>query len=218
MPEARIGWLPRGVDSERFHPDRRRRGFFDRFGLDGGPILLYVGRLAPEKNLEPLLDAFALLRADRPEVRLALVGDGPARAALESRAAEGVAFCGYLAGEELAAAYASADLFVFPSRTDTFGNAVLEAMASGLPVVVAREGGPAEQIVDGRDGQVVDCASSAPLAAALAELLSDELRRRALGRAARAAAESRGWDPFLDALFGDGDYSKTIDETLSQGT
>lgn len=212
---GRLRWLPRGVDAERFHPGRRRADFFGRFFAAGGsdpggaaspanaPVLLYVGRLAPEKNLELLLEAFRWLRERRPEARLALVGDGPSRAALEERApGPAVAFCGVLAGDELADAYASADLFVFPSRTDTFGNAVLEAMASGLPVVVAREGGPAEQVDDGVEGLVVDCASPAPLAEALARLLASEIRRRQLGRAARAAAAGRGWDSFLDALFG----------------
>ena len=202
IPPERVRWLPRGVDAERFHPERRRRGFFARFGLDDGPTLLYVGRLAPEKNLELLLDAFASLRDTHPDARLALVGDGPSRAALEGRAGAGVAFCGVLAGDELATAYASADLFVFPSRTDTFGNAVLEAMASALPVVVAREGGPAEQVEEGRNGRVVDCSAAEPLARAVAGLLDDGALRRSFALAARASAEERGWDAFLDALFG----------------
>lgn len=199
---ARLRALPRGVDAERFHPGRRRRETFARFGLPGGITFLYVGRLAPEKNLELLLDAFAELSARRPEVGLALIGDGPARAALEARARGAVAFCGTLTGDALAEAYASADLFVFPSRTDTFGNAVLEAMASGLPVVASADGGPAEQLRDGIDGWIVDGGSVAAWSGALERLAADPVGRRGAGRSARAAAEGRGWEPFLDALFG----------------
>lgn len=199
---TRLRPLPRGVDAERFHPGRRRRDTFAKLGLPAGTTFLYVGRLAPEKNLELLLDAFARLAERRQDVGLALVGDGPARAALEARARGPVAFCGYLAGDALAEAFASADAFVFPSRTDTFGNAVLEAMASGLPAVVTAEGGPAEQIEPGRDGWVVDGASAEAWATTLERLAVDPVGRRAAGRAARAAAERRGWDPFLDALFG----------------
>jgi glycosyltransferase involved in cell wall biosynthesis len=198
----RLRPLPRGVDAERFHPGRRRRDTFARGSLPAGTTFLYVGRLAPEKNLELLLDAFAGLAAVRDDVGLALVGDGPLRAALERRARGPVAFCGTLAGDPLAEAYASADVFVFPSRTDTFGNAVLEAMSSGLPVVASAEGGPAEQLRDGVDGWIVDGTSVEAWRAALARLAADPVGRRVAGRAARAAAELRGWEPFLDALFG----------------
>ncbi|MCB1009079.1 MAG: glycosyltransferase, partial [Acidobacteria bacterium] len=149
LERERLRLLPRGVDSVRFAPERRRTGFFERWGLGAGTTLLYVGRLTREKNLEVLLDAFAAVAERRPGVHLAIVGDGPARGALEARAVGGVAFTGYLEGDELAAAYASADLFVFPSRTDTFGNVVLEAMASGLPVLATPVDGAVDLVVDG---------------------------------------------------------------------
>ena len=208
---GRLAHLPRGVDTDRFHPDRRRRDYFPGLGVEGGPVALYVGRLAPEKNLEVLLDAFARARESHPGARLVLVGDGPARDGLERRSGPGVTFAGVRGGDALATAYASADLFVFPSRTETFGNAVLEAMASGLPVVVAREGGPAEQIEDGCEGLVVDAAAAAPLAAALSRLLHDDTLRHVLGRAARRSAENRGWDAFLSALFGSPPASVSVE-------
>jgi glycosyltransferase involved in cell wall biosynthesis len=130
-----------------------------------------------------------------------LVGGGPQAAELE-RAYPDALFTGPRQGEALAEAYASADVFVFPSRTDTFGNAVLEAMSSGLPVVASAEGGPAEQLRDGVDGWIVDGTSVEAWRAALARLAADPVGRRVAGRAARAAAELRGWEPFLDALFG----------------
>lgn len=201
----RLRELPRGVDLEQFSPARRRPGFFDRWLPGDAPVLLYVGRVSREKNLEALLGAFSELAtrgAAGCGARLAIVGDGPDRGALERRwTSPSVAFIGYLEGEELAAAFASADLFVFPSRTDTFGNVVLEAMASGLPVVVSSDGGPAEQIRHGEDGLVVDLDRPQALADAVALcLLSPALRAR-LGSAARLAAMGRDWDRFLEALF-----------------
>ena len=220
---ARLSLLPRGVDSDRFHPRHRRESFFSRWGLAAGTTFLYVGRLAPEKNLEVLLDAFGEVAAHRPEVRLALVGDGPARTALERSAGPGVAFTGFLEGAELAAAYASADVFVFPSRTDTFGNVVLEAQASALPVVVSLDGGPRELIESGHDGLAVDAAAPGPFALAMAALAADAPLRRRLGQRARAAAERRPWDSLLAALFGGAcqparavDYSNSIAEISSQ--
>ena len=130
----------RGVDSHLFHPSRRRHTWRMRLseGEPERPLLLYVGRLSPEKRidwLKPMLQAV-------PEARLAIVGDGPMRPVLESMfAGHPVRFTGYLTGDELADAYAAADVFVFPSHSETFGNVVLEAMASGLPVVAARSGG-----------------------------------------------------------------------------
>jgi glycosyltransferase involved in cell wall biosynthesis len=136
----RLDVWQRAVDAGRFHPSRRSGEMRRR--LSGGepdkPLLLYAGRLSAEKELEqlrPILDR-------RPDVRLAIVGDGPQRAALERTFAGTPAiFAGYLRGDELTAAFASADLFVFPSRTETLGLVLLEAMASGCPVVAARAGG-----------------------------------------------------------------------------
>jgi glycosyltransferase involved in cell wall biosynthesis len=197
---ARLERLPRGVDADLFHPARRRPEFFARFGLDPGVVFLYVGRLAPEKNLEALLATFDAVAGRDPRVRLALVGDGPSRPALERAARGAVAFCGYLDGEELAAAYASADVFVFPSRTDTFGNAVLEAMASGLPAIVAAEGGPAELARASEAAVVADVADLDSFGLAMEGLAAGAELRSTLGRRARAFAERQTWDATLDAL------------------
>lgn len=200
LEPERIQLLPRGVDAERFSPERRIPGFFDRWGLLPGTLFLYVGRLTPQKNLDALLAAFAALSARDPDARLAIVGDGPEREALESCAPSAVAFTGYLDGDELAAAYASADAFVFPSRTDTFGNVVLEAMASGLPPIVSLEGGPRELIESGHDGLAVDCGDPAALAQAMEVLAAEPALRRRLGLRARDRALGRSWDDLIDAL------------------
>jgi len=204
VERARMRDLPHGVDLELFSPAKRQADFFPRRGLPPCPVLLYAGRLSREKNLGALFQAFQALRERGVQAGLAIVGDGPERRALEMRwAAPDVVFTGYLAGEELAAAYASADLFVFPSRTDTFGNAVLEAMASRLPPVVAREGGPSEQVRHGETGLVVDLDRPDALADALQALLGHAELRRRLGAAARSHAATCSWDRLLAALFPD---------------
>lgn len=201
VPPSKIGFLPRGVDAELFHPVRRQERFFAWPGLPPGFTYLYAGRLAPEKNLEVLLAAFEQVAAARPAARLAIVGDGPARPRLEELASRKVTFCGVLRDRMLAAAYASADAFVFPSRTDTFGNAVLEAMASGLPVIVTREGGPAEQVEDGATGRIV-AGDEGGLATAMLELFDRPELACALGREARRVAAARDWSAFVETLFG----------------
>lgn len=203
---SRLRELPRGVDGEQFTPTRRRPGYFDSRLPGGGPVILYVGRLSREKNLEALLFAFGTLTSRGIEARLALVGDGPERRPLAERwRVSGLAFLGRLEGDELATAYASADLFVLPSRTDTFGNVVLEAMASGLTPIVASEGGPAEQVTHGVDGLVVNLDQPEALAEAIALALRSSPLRLRLGAAARATATRRGWERSVAALFPPGE-------------
>ncbi|MCX7841324.1 MAG: glycosyltransferase family 1 protein, partial [Anaerolineae bacterium] len=136
----RVKVWKRGVDTAHYRPDRRSSEW--RWRLSGGhpaaPLLLYVGRLAPEKRVEWLWSVLHAL----PQARLAIVGDGPLRPSLEKLfAGTPTVFTGYLRGDDLANAYAAADVFVFPSPNETLGNVVLEAMASGLPVVAPRSGG-----------------------------------------------------------------------------
>ncbi|HLE82981.1 MAG TPA: glycosyltransferase, partial [Thermoanaerobaculia bacterium] len=197
----RLEPMPRGVDRSLFHPGRRREGFWRRYGLGDAPTLLYVGRISKEKNLEALLEAFARLRSSGRRLQLALVGDGPHRKELARRAHRpDVAFTGNLHGAELAAAYASADLFVFPSTTDTFGNAVLEAMASGLPAVVTDRGGP-QEIVRRRNAGAVAAPGPAPLAAAVGDLLDAPGRRAEAAGLALETARTSSWDGLLDSLW-----------------
>jgi glycosyltransferase involved in cell wall biosynthesis len=210
IESSRLRDLPRGVDLDLFSPTRREPDLFARWGLGNGPVILYVGRLSREKNLDALFRAFRALRSRGIAASLAIVGDGPERPALEMRwSSPDVAFIGYLRGEELATAYASADLFVFPSRTDTFGNAVLEAMASGIPPIVAKEGGPAEQVRHGETGLVIDLEVPDALVDAMAILLGREGIRRRLAAAARQHARSCSWGRLLTALFPDRDLRET---------
>lgn len=195
----------RSVDLNRFHPARRRTDFWDRFGLNDAPKVAYVGRVSKEKNLEALLNAFVKIRARGRDCQLAIVGDGPDRQRLEDLYGErpDIAFTGFLSGDELVEAYASADLFAFPSLSDTYGNAVLEAQASGLPAVVSNLGGPQEIIDPGRSGVVFDAADPEGLICALTDLLADPLTRARMSRAAREVAEGHGDEVFFDDLWSD---------------
>jgi glycosyltransferase involved in cell wall biosynthesis len=189
----RVELWPPAVDSDLFHPDRRSPAMRDRLsnGRPERPLLLTVSRLAPEKNVGFLADVMREL----PGVSLAVVGDGPHRPELERRF-EGTdtRFVGYLKGRELAAAYASADAFVYASETETMGNVVLEAMASGCPVVVPRAGGIPSLLSHSSTGylyQPGDQKEAAHLTRAL--LWNNELRAR-VGSTARQAIEDRDWE------------------------
>ncbi|MBV9656827.1 MAG: glycosyltransferase, partial [Verrucomicrobia bacterium] len=151
---GKIAILPRGLDTELFHPTRRAAGFWRERGARAGEVvLLYVGRISKEKNLEVFAAAHDLLRAEGLRVRAALVGDGVHLPEMRRLLPDAI-FTGTLAGKELARAYASADVFVFPSVSDTFGNVVIEAQASGLPVVVSDQKGPQELVEEGVTGFV----------------------------------------------------------------
>jgi len=166
-----------------------------RYGLESGPNLLYVGRISREKNLHLLTDAFLRLRRAHPGANLVITGDGPYATEMKnSLSGQGAVFTGYVQGDELASLYASCDLFVFPSTTDTFGNVVLEAQASGLPVIVTAQGGPQENVDHGSTGLVVENADADGLASAMEELVRDEPRRLRMSRAARDAMEKRSFD------------------------
>ena len=187
----------RGVDTDLFRPELRSDAMRQRLlggHSDTGKLLLYIGRLSAEKQIErirPVLEAI-------PDARLALVGDGPHRQQLENHFRDQPAtFVGYLAGEELASAYASGDAFVFPSSTETLGLVLLEAMAAGCPVVGARRGGIPDIVTDGVNGCLYEPDGSdggaASLTAAVQRLLGDALERQALRQAARSEAEQWGW-------------------------
>jgi glycosyltransferase involved in cell wall biosynthesis len=183
----------RGVDTELFRPELANPAMRARLHgghSDTGNLLLYIGRLSAEKQIErirPVLEAL-------PQARLALVGDGPHRQQLE-RLFEGTAttFVGYLAGDELASAYASGDAFVFPSSTETLGLVLLEAMAAGCPVVGANRGGIPDIVSDGINGCLYDPDQPASLVTAVQRLLGDGDTRAKLREAARLEAERWGW-------------------------
>ena len=183
----------RGVDTERFTPERRDEALRARLLGDGNVLLLFVGRLSSEKRIEVLLEAFARLHTSMPGARLVLAGEGPGRAAFEAQAPPATTFLGELHGDELATLYASADAFCFPSTTDTFGQVLLEAAASGLPAAAAAAGGALELVHDGRTGLLAPPGDAIALAAAIRELSAFPERRRRFGEAARAAALDRTW-------------------------
>jgi glycosyltransferase involved in cell wall biosynthesis len=205
---ARLALLPRGVDLAIFNPERRDDSFWERGSTNGAgahPLtFLYVGRISPEKNLPALLEAFAKVQASGRPCQLAIVGDGPQRAALERRSGPNVLWTGFLVGDELAKAYASADVFVFPSLTDTFGNAVLEAQASGLPAIVSQRGGPREIVEFAASGLVVNLSDPLALAAAMMRLQDDRELRVEMSERALAQARRQSWDRLLDRLWHEG--------------
>ena len=196
----RLALWPYGIDTERFSPAKRSPDWRRRLAGEHPthPILLYVGRLAKEKTVERLLEA-----ARRPDVRLAIVGDGPLRGQLEQLfSGTGTTFHGFLDGEDLARAYASADVFVMPSDTETLGFVTLEAQASGLPVIAADSPTARELIRQGHTGLRFHPALAGSLDAAITELLADPPRIRHMGAAARVSAEGASWARATEALCG----------------
>lgn len=196
---GRVHVWPQGVDTERFDPSKASPWWRDR--LSGGnpdeKLLLYVGRLAREKGVERLKAILAAV----PGTRLAIVGDGPARRDLEGEfAGTRTVFAGQLLGEELAAAYASADVFLFPSLTETLGMAMIESLASGLPVLAARAGATHEVVDEGVSGFLYDPGMPSALIDAVRTLTADDELRARLARGARAAAEERSWENATGAL------------------
>ena len=196
----------RGVDTELFRPELRSQAMRERLlngRSDTGQLLLYIGRLSAEKQIErirPVLDAM-------PDARLALVGDGPYRQQLETLfAGSATHFVGYLAGEDLAAAYASGDAFLFPSSTETLGLVLLEAMAAGCPVVAANRGGIPDIVSDGINGCLYEPdgadGGAGSLTAATRRLLDDRTRLQELRGAARHEAERWGWSGATEQLRG----------------
>ena len=185
--------LPRGLDTRLFHPSKRNPEFWRSRGLrDGETGMLFVGRVSKEKNLDVLVAATRRLAESQTPVRPLIVGDGPYMAEMKRLLPDAI-FTGYLQGEDLAAAYASADLFVFPSTTDTFGNVILEAQASGIPAIVSDVGGPRELVQHGKDGFVTKSLDSTELAGAIRRLVADPSLRTHMGLSARGRVESRDW-------------------------
>lgn len=196
----RVRTVARGVDAELFHPGRRSEALRRHWeARPGGLVVIHVGRLAPEKNLGLVFSAFDAIARESRGARLVLVGDGPSRVRLE-REHPRHQFVGMRRGEDLAAHYASADLFLFPSLTETYGNVVLEALASGLPVVAFRRAAAAELIRHGDNGMLAADGDAAAFVAHAVELA----RRPGLLATARAraweSASGLGWEAIHDRL------------------
>ncbi len=190
----------RGIDVSRFSPDNRSEKIRSEYTDGREVILLYVGRLAPEKELDVLMAAADIMNKKGLKFRLVIVGDGPSRQSLEALDIPNVTFAGYKSGGELQEIYASADLFAFPSSTETYGNVILEAMASGLPVVAAGAGGVKENLVSMYNGIAFEPGSETDMASAMEVLISNENLRTRLGRNARTHSLSRNWDSVFAGL------------------
>jgi glycosyltransferase involved in cell wall biosynthesis len=197
--EDKIRVYPRGIDVQKFNPAKRNGFLRHRFQIDRRIVLLYVGRVSREKNLHLLAQAFQALAGQNAGVCLLVVGDGPYLEEMK-RATRGLPcfFSGYLTGEELACAYASSDIFVFPSTTDTFGNVVMEAQASGLPVIVTDEGGPCENLLPGETGLMVPGGDVGALTRAMLKLAANPVQTARMGRAARRYMAQRSFDAAFD--------------------
>jgi len=194
IDERKIGRWDRGVDLARFDPGVRVEGLFS-----GEVNVLYAGRLTKEKGVDLLADAFLAARRQDPRLHLVLAGGGPEEAALRSRLGDHATFLGWLSGDDLPRAYASADAFMFASETDTFGQVVLEAQASGLPVAAVGVGGPASLISDGETGMLA-AASAEDLAASLLAIVWTPLLAQRLRKSALAAVRDRSWEGSLAQL------------------
>lgn len=196
----RVHIWSRGVDHALFHPGRRDLAWRRSLGIDDSEFVVgFVGRLVLEKGLDVVAATMARLRAMGVAHRLLVVGDGPARPFLE-REAPGALMTGFLTGEALARAHASADLFLNPSVTETFGNVTLEAMACGVPVVAADAIGSGSLVVHGVTGQLVPPGDPAVFADAIAAYARDLPRARAHGRAGHLRAQAYEWDRVNDAV------------------
>ena len=194
----------RGVDAARFSPGYRSRALRERLGADDDTVLaIYVGRLGAEKGLAVAMEGMHTVHDQRGRrVVCAIAGDGPYAEELKRIAPPGTRFVGRLSGRELSEFYASGDLFLFPSATDTFGNVLLEAMASGLPVVGAAVG-PTRELLGNTRGVTFPPGDATAFAARVRELADDPARRAVLAADALSFARTRTWDAVFDELFAD---------------
>ncbi len=199
VPREKLRVYPRGVDIAHFSP-AKRNGFYKRFSLNGNLKMIYVGRISKEKNMPLLEKVIQELAVRFPGLDVVLVGDGPYREEMRKNLGDvkNCVFTGALHGEDLAQAYASADFFVFPSTTDTFGKVILEAQASGLPVIVSDKGGPQENLLPGETGLIVRSDEPEPLLQAVEQFLADPERLKAMGRNARIYTSQRSLEQCFD--------------------
>ena len=191
---------PRGVDTKRFNPDMRSIEWRRKLGIsDHEVVVTFVSRLVWEKGLDVFATVIESLSRDGIPHRSVIVGDGPVRSVLEERL-PGSIFIGFRTGDELARAYASSDVFLFPSETETFGNVTLEAMASGLPTVCADATGSNALVVTGQTGYLAPPQDPAAFTRHVKELLLDDSLRNEMGRAAIARAREYSWHSILERI------------------
>lgn len=191
----------RGIDTELYNPSYRNNNIRDVYGIKEKTILLYVGRLAREKDLDTLAHAFSVLsHRHNNNIHLIIAGSGPYEDRLRSIIKRSVTFTGYIKAKKLAEIYASSDIFVFPSVTETYGNVILEAMASGLPVVASMSGGISENLINGYNGLEAGAKQTRDYIDKIEALILDTKLRKKLGIQAREYALSKSWDSVFDRL------------------
>jgi glycosyltransferase involved in cell wall biosynthesis len=192
---------PRGVDCSLFHPYYHQREVREKYNIDEKYLLVYVGRIAVEKDVQLLHEiAKRLPESLRDHVHWLMVGDGPLKEEMQQRAPERMTFVGYLQGSDLAKVYAAADLFVFPSATETFGNVVLESLASGTAVIGANSGGVKSIMQHGAFGYLCEPRAIDEFAAAIVRFLSNDTQRKQMELAGRAYALTQNWEVIFENL------------------
>lgn len=206
----------RGVDLHRFNPERRSRDWRRAMGFaDDDVVVAFISRLVAEKNLGLVQEVLQRLEERGVPHRQLFVGDGPERVRLQAKLPNAV-FTGFLDGDALATAYASADIFFFPSVTETFGIVTLEAMASGLPAVCANATGSASLVLPGETGYLIEEADQPGFADAIARLVSDPALRRRMGDAAVACSRTYSWRRAMETL--EGYYYEVLATSRSTST
>ncbi|MDF2722375.1 MAG: glycosyl transferase [Paenibacillus sp.] len=204
----RVELWKRGVDCKLFHPERKTNAIREKYGITERYVLLYAGRLALEKDLDILLAAINRLPdALRSQAHWIIAGDGPLLGELRQQAPSNVTFTGYMKGESLAELYASADLFVFPSSTETFGNVVLEALASGIPAIGVASGGVQEIIRHGKTGLLCQPRDADSFSAAIAHMLDHPDLLAAWGQEGRSYALTQSWEAIFNRLLDDYEHA-----------
>lgn len=204
----------RGIDAELFSPEHRDQKFIQQHNLEEKISILYVGRIAREKNLSLLMDSFKKLnKIYKEQIELIITGDGPELKKLKNNAPENVIFTGFKKGLELSKIYASADVFAFPSVTETYGNVVIEAMASGLPVVAVLAGGVKENLLNSYNGLAAENNDVAEFSSKLEELIINDRLRDSLAHNARKYALEKSWDHIFEKMHRS--YQKVIADYTS---
>ncbi|WP_026671708.1 glycosyltransferase family 4 protein [Alkalihalobacterium bogoriense] len=191
----------RGVDCNQFQPQQKDNSIYERFKIKDKFILLYVGRMAPEKDLDTMREIMVKIPTPlKDKIHWIYVGDGPMLPEMKQEFSENVTYTGYLKGKDLASIYAVADLFVFPSTTETFGNVVLESLASGTPAIVANAGGVREIVQHHKTGMVCEAKNASSFISAIEQLLANQGKRLQMSYEARAYAKTQSWESIFDNL------------------
>lgn len=191
----------RGIDRDKFNPNQRSLNLRYRLEANDKIVFLYVGRMAAEKDLDILLDSIDIVNSRYGDkAQFVFVGDGPYAKSIKERSYDNVVFTGYLKNKELSEMYASADVFVFPSSTETFGNVVLEAMASGLPVIAVNSGGVKENVFNDYNGLMCTPRDTESFAKAIIRLIEDQQLKETLAANAREHSAVKSWSRIFDQL------------------